>query len=50
MDDIFIGADASSCDGDINMCSNMWYILFNEFGEKLDEPVPYTEFFSTVVE
>jgi hypothetical protein len=39
MDDIFVGPDASNCDGDINMYSNLMYILTNDLGEKLDVDV-----------
>jgi|TARA_B110001450_G_C17429029_1_gene403090 hypothetical protein len=38
MDDIFVGPDASSCDGDITMYSNLMFILDSEIGEKLEEP------------
>lgn len=42
MDDIFVGPDASNCDGDITMYSNLMHILTNEFGEKLEEDHPPT--------
>ena len=50
MDDIFVGPDASSCDGDIFMYSNLMFILDNGFGEKLEEAPSVQELFKNVVE
>jgi len=50
MDDIFVGPDASNCDGDINMYSNLMHILTNEFGEKLENPPSIKELFENVIE
>ena len=49
MDDIFIGPDASNCDGDICMYSNLLYILTNEFGEKLEEAPSFPDLFEKVI-
>jgi hypothetical protein len=50
MDDIFVGPDASNCDGDINMYSNLMHILNSEFGDKLEDPPTITELFKNVIE
>ena len=50
MDDIFIGSDASNCDGEISGYSSMWHILFNELGDRLEEKIAFPDFFKKIVE